>query len=322
MTEDRLVADPQNYQAASTVPPPPPITPDAVIAGTVPIEMLLQALGLAANAGDPKDNAEAQKGHAEREALTAEAAAQFPAHEEAAQAEMKGVDQMSQMAQQLPQMVGGMAGAISGALGGALQPLAQIPQQLAQTGQQLLQQGMGAMQQAGKEVTPEDLGTEGLGNEFFNSEPETSSGGGGSAGGGGGGGVGATTPMSMLGPAATPTGSTVPTSGRASVAPAAPAPPHTNAPMGGMGGGYPMMPPGGMAGAGGGAQGKDDKAETKRVSVPSVKNGAPVQGRISTPPPAAPTVTKNVDGKPVQTRRIVVPNDRNEAKVDGDDKGK
>jgi hypothetical protein len=83
-----------------------------------------------------------------------------------------------------------------------------------------------------------------------------------------------------------------------------------------------MMPPGGMAGAGGGAQGKDDKAETKRVSVPSVKNGAPVQGRISTPPPAAPTVTKNVDGKPVQTRRIVVPSDRNEAKVDGDDKGK
>lgn len=320
MTGERLVANPDQYGIASTTPPPPPITPDAVLTGQVPIEMLLQALGLAANAGDAKDNAEAQKGHAEREALTAEAAQKFPAQDQAAQAEMKGVDQMSQMAQQMPQMVGGVAGAISGALGGALQPLAQIPQQLAQTGQQLLQQGMGAMQQAGKDVTPADLGAAGLGEDILASDSEIGSGGGGSAGGGGG--MGATTPMSALGPAATPTGSTVPTSGRASVAPPPATPGQTHAPTGGMGGGYPMMPPGAMAGAGG-AQDKDDKAATKRVSVPSVKNGAPVQGRITTPPPpSAPTVTKNVDGKPVATRRIIVPNDKAEAKPDTDDKAK
>ena len=133
--------------------------------------------------------------------------------------------------------------------------------------------------------------------------------------------MGATTPMSALGPAATPTGSTVPTSGRtATPAPAVPQAPHGTAPMGGMGG-YPMMPPGAMGGAGG-QQDKDNKAETKRVSVPPVKNGAPVQGRITNPPPKTPTVTKNVDGKPVSTRRIVVPGERGEAKPDDEDKGK
>jgi hypothetical protein len=84
--------------------------------------------------------------------------------------------------------------------------------------------------------------------------------------------------------------------------------------MGGMGG-MPMMPHGGMHG---GADGKDDKADTKRVSVPSVKNGAPVQGRITTPPPA-PTVTKRVDGQPVTSKRIVIPNHRAAEKNESDD---
>ncbi|AQA03649.1 hypothetical protein BVC93_15870 [Mycobacterium sp. MS1601] len=310
---NQLNVDLPGWLAADGAPMPPPIVSDPPIAGTTPIEQLLQTLILAANQGDPKDNAEAQKGYAERKAITEEALQKFPAQDEAAKGEMQGVDQMSQMAQQMPQMIGGVAGAISGALGGALQPLSQIPQQLAQTGQQLLQQGMGAMQKAGGEVSPEDLGAEVP--EFFNQEPETGSGGGGS--GGGGGGIGGTAPMSALGPAATPTGSTAPTSGRAAgIAPAAASAPHTSTPMGGMGG-FPMMPPGAMGGAGG-AQDKDDKAATKRVSAPAVKNGAPVQGRISTPPPAAPTVTKNVEGKPVSTRRIVVPTD----KPDTDEKGK
>jgi hypothetical protein len=52
---------------------------------------------------------------------------------------------------------------------------------------------------------------------------------------------------------------------------------------------------------------KDAKADTKRVSVPTVKNGAPIQGRITTPPPAPLQVVKKVDGKPVATRRIIVP---------------
>ena len=65
-----------------------------------------------------------------------------------------------------------------------------------------------------------------------------------------------------------------------------------------------MVPPGAMHGAAG--TDKDAKADTKRVSVPPVKNGAPVQGRITTPPPL-PNVTKLVAGKPVATRRIVAP---------------
>lgn len=67
-----------------------------------------------------------------------------------------------------------------------------------------------------------------------------------------------------------------------------------------------MVPPGAMHGAAGSE--KDAKADTKRVSVPTVKNGAPVQGRITTPPPAPPQVVKKVDGKPVATKRIIVPN--------------
>ncbi len=75
-------------------------------------------------------------------------------------------------------------------------------------------------------------------------------------------------------------------------------------PGGGMSG-MPMVPPGAMQGAAGSE--KDDKPDTKRVSVPTVKNGAPVQGRITAPPPSPPQVVKKVDGKPVATRRIIVP---------------
>jgi hypothetical protein len=69
-----------------------------------------------------------------------------------------------------------------------------------------------------------------------------------------------------------------------------------------------MMAPG-MHGAG--AADKQDKAETKRVSVPAVKNGAPVQGRITTPPPI-PVVTKTTDSTRTATRRIVIPSDKTE----------
>jgi hypothetical protein len=76
----------------------------------------------------------------------------------------------------------------------------------------------------------------------------------------------------------------------------------------------PMMPPGAMQGAGG--AGNDAKPDTKRVVAPAVKNGAPVQGRITTPPPS-PEVTKRVDGKPVASRRILLP----DQKRDDDDTG-
>jgi hypothetical protein len=69
-------------------------------------------------------------------------------------------------------------------------------------------------------------------------------------------------------------------------------------------GGMPMMPPGAMHGAGG--AGKDEKPDTKRIVAPTVKNGAPVHGRITTPPPA-PEVVKRVEGKPIASRRILLP---------------
>ena len=58
---------------------------------------------------------------------------------------------------------------------------------------------------------------------------------------------------------------------------------------------------------------KDSKADTKRVSVPPVRNGAPVQGRLI-PGASLPPVTRKLQGKPVATRRIVAP----EGKTDGD----
>lgn len=72
-------------------------------------------------------------------------------------------------------------------------------------------------------------------------------------------------------------------------------------------GAMPMMPPGAMHGAGGGS--KDEKPDTKRIVAPSVKNGAPVQGRITTPPPV-PEVVKRVEGKPVASRRIILPDQK------------
>jgi hypothetical protein len=66
--------------------------------------------------------------------------------------------------------------------------------------------------------------------------------------------------------------------------------------------GMPMIPPGAMQT--GAAGDRDAKTDTKRVSVPPVRNGAPVQGRLIAPP-AVPVV--KVIGKPVATRRITAP---------------
>jgi hypothetical protein len=295
MTEGRLSASAGQYlQANGMNVPPPPITSDPLVAGAVPIEQLLRVLGLAANLGDPKDNTDSLEEHAKRDAKTAEAAAKFPAQDENAAAEMKGIAgqaEASQMAQQLPQMASGIAGALAGAMGGALQPLAQIPQQLTQGAQQAMQAGMGMMQQAGgsaaqlDKASLSDLPLD----EYGSDVGDLGAGGsGGDAGlGGGGGGLGGTAPTAMLGPPPVPSAGTSPSS------------------TGGMSG-MPMVPPGAMHGAAGSE--KDAKADTKRVSVPTVKNGAPVQGRITAPPPAPPQVVKKVDGKPVATKRIIVPN--------------
>ncbi|MBI3214723.1 MAG: hypothetical protein HYZ38_12925 [Mycobacterium sp.] len=305
----RLNANAEDYLRTLGIEPPPPITPDMPPEVQSWIEMVTSALVAASNMGDPADMAEAEKGHAERTGLATDAATKFPAND---QQQAAGMDQM---AQQLPQMASSLAGGVAGALGGALQPLMQIPQQLAQTGQQLLQSGMSAMQQSGAgELSPDSFAGDALASDFGGA------GGGGAgdigAGGGGGGGVGAgTSPMAMLGPAATPSATTTPMAGRAAppIAPATAAPAPTT--TGGMGG-MPMMPHGGM---GGGGESKDNKAATKRVSVPAVKNGAPVQGRVTAPPPA-PVVTKTADAKQAASRRrIVVPVDRSSERPDRTD---
>ncbi|BDE14451.1 MULTISPECIES: hypothetical protein [Mycobacterium] len=300
------------------VPAPPMITSDQLATGSSAISQLLRALGAAANAGDAADNGEAQAGHAEREAKTNEALAKFPANEEQAATRLAGVagqGEMSQMLQQMPQMASGIAGGIAGALGGLLQPFSQIPQQLAQAGQQAMQAGMGMMQHgagAGEIAPGELLDAEselGGGSSF-------SGGGGGAAGGGGGGGIEGTTPTAMLGPPPTPTAGTVPASSQ-TVSSVAPAPHEAPAAQRGAMGAMPMMPPGAMNGSAG--AGSETKPDTKRVVGPTVKNGAPVQGRITTPPPT-PAVVKHVEGKPVATRRIVLP-DKKRADGDADSQG-
>ena len=307
---DEIEFDSDAYLRAYGVPPPPGIPSDMIGPAAVWTEQLLVTLQTAANADDPFDIAAGEAGYAERQALAQGALTGFPENEMQGQAQFQEVNKM---AEQIPQMASGIAGGIAGALGGALKPLTELPQQLAQSMQGLMQQGMGALENGGDDLGLEAFEASALSDEFGGGagglDPE-------GAGGGGGGGFGGTVPMSTLGPAATPTGATAPTSGRAtmmSVAPAVPAsvPSH----MGGMGG-YPMMPPGAMARGGAGAD-NDDKSATKKVSVPSVKNGAPVQGRVSAPP-TAPTVSKQVEGKTVATRRIVVPNDKKAAKSDDD----
>jgi hypothetical protein len=310
MTEGRLSASAGQYlQANGMNVPPPPITSDPLVAGSVPIEQLLRVLGLAANLGDPTDNSESLEEHAQRDAKTAEAAAKFPAQDENAAAEMKGVagqGEASQMAQQLPQMASGIAGALAGAIGGALQPIAQIPQQLAQGAQQAMQTGMGMMQQAGGSTTQlETASLDELPLDEYDSEfSDLGAGGGGGDAGLGSGGFGGTTPTALLGPPPVPSAGTSPSSAPVMATPSPVTPAPSTTPPGGMAG-MPMVPPGAMQGAAGAE--KDAKADTKRVSVPTVKNGAPVQGRITAPPPAAPQVVKKVDGKPVATKRIIAP---------------
>ncbi|SOK27502.1 hypothetical protein MSIMFB_05723 [Mycobacterium simulans] len=287
------------------LPPPPPLTPAQVANPGSVIDNLLAVLGAATNVGIPGDIEAGQAGQAEREAKLNEALAKFPANEDQSAAQLAAVGnqgEMAQMLQQMPQMASGVAGGIAGALGGALQPLSQIPQQVAQAGQQAMQMGMGLLQHGAEtgETTP---------GELLGAESEFGGGGGGrglaGTAGGAGGGID-TTPTAMLGPPPTPSAGTVPTSSHVT-SPAPTAAPEASTASRGAMGAMPMMPPGAMHGTGGPS---DAKPETKRIVAPSVKNGAPVQGRISTPPPLPPAVTKHVEGKPVVTRRILLPTEK------------
>ena len=309
MTGDKFNSN-DGWGQIAGVPPPPAITSDIPPEAATWIEMAAAALFGAANMGDPADEAEALEGHGKRSEKAGRAAGEFGASDEQ---QAQGMDQM---AQQLPQMMSSVAGALCGALGGVMQPLTQMPQQLAQTAQQLMQSGMGAFGKGGAGGLGEaDLIAGDLGDEFGGGggaglgDVGAGGGSGGGGAGAGGGGIG-TTPMAMLGPPATPAATTTaPTAGRVAAGPpvAAATTAHPPTAMGGMGG-MPMMPHGMH---GGGAGGKEDKAPTKRVSVPVVKNGAPIQGRITAPP--TPVVTKTVDAeKKPTTRRIVIPGNKAE----------
>ncbi|BBY98940.1 WXG100-like domain-containing protein [Mycolicibacterium fallax] len=299
-------AEAVRYLELLGLPPPPPIPSDPVLAGTVLTEWWAQVLQLAANWGDPADAERVAREQAERELKAADAAAKFPANEEASARQLAAVDpggQGDQFAQQIPQLISGLVGGLTGGLGGLVAPLSQLPAQAGQLGQQLAEQLSSAAGQA--EPPVEDWLDDPLGDEFLSGADGFGSDGSGGAGPGGADapGSGPTTPATLLGPPPAPSGATVPTSGRSvPVVPALPAP-HA-APIAPGVGGMPMMPAAPLAGAPAGGGGAEPTG-TRRVSVPTVRNGAPVQGRIDAPP-AAPAVTKRVEGRVTATRRIIV----------------
>ena len=300
MPGGQLNADVDGYLAAAGMNvPPPPIPSDPLVAGSTPIEQLLRILGLAANVDDPLDDAESVDQHARRDAEVTAAADRFAAQDQNA---------ASAMAQQIPQLASGIAGALTG----AMQTFTQIPQQLTQGAQQAIQSMAGAFQSGGPvtgfdDVTAspatDDIDTAADDVEYDG--PDLSQG---TLPAGppvplGGGSLGPTSPTAALGPPPVPSAGTSPAAAPNSTAPAtAPAATRTN--TGGTMAGTPLIPPGVPGGTAAGE--KDVKTDTKRVSVPTVRNGAPVQGRLMTPPPVGP-LTTGADGKAVSTRRIVVP---------------
>ncbi len=304
------MTDPQQLQIvlgqmaqAFGMPPPPPLTPDQIASGSSLMSQLLATLGLAGNAGDPTDMADAQAGHAKRGEKTGDAMTKFPAQDQEAS---KQLEQLMGTLQQMPQQA---VQTFSGLFQGLSQPLNQAMQQVSQISSQLTSTLGKAGQGAGVGAS---LPADALGDAM--------GAGGAALGAGGGAGAdlaGATTPAGNLGPPPTPSASTYPASSPTPQAPA-PAPPDSGAGSRGPMGGMPMMPPGA---AGAGAGGSDSKAETKRVVPPSVKNGAPVQGRI-TAPQTAPEVVKRVAGKPIASRRILAPDNKPEDNDDETDRNR
>lgn len=276
-----LQASPTGYAAAAAAnPPPPPILPTPIAGSGSIVDNLLATLGTAANLGVPTDYVDAQTGHADRAAKTAEAEAKFPANEE---------DSSAQLAT-LPQLAAGIAGALAGAFGGALQPLSQAPQQAAQAGEQAMQAAMGSLQQAGGGFPDPDA----VPDDVFDGGGKSGEITGASDGFGAGDSV-VTMPSAVLGPPAIPSAATVPAS--SSLPTVTPKPPEAPTAPKLATGAMPMMPPGGMPAPN--ATPGESKSDTKRVVVPAVRNGAPVQGRITTAPP---DVTKRLTGKPIATR--------------------
>jgi len=320
MSEWELNANPDQYRLSAALNvPPPPIASDPLVAGTTPIEQLLRILGVAANSDDPLDDAAGLDEFADRDAGAAAAAENFTAQDAQASATMAGIaGPDSAMAQQFPQLAMGIAGAISSAIGGVLAPLGQLPQQFTQGASQVLQAGSALFGDSGTDASSLNTGIDlGPDDEFGSTADDfgeygqlDGSGGFGAGGFGAGGfgvgsggsgawdpaspdGSGATMPAAVLGPPPVPLAGISPSA--LPQPPAAGTAPAIASPAAGMAG-MPLIPPGGTQPAG---SEKDAKTEPKRVAVPVVRNGAPVQGRII-PGPVAPVV--NLDGQPVATR--------------------
>jgi hypothetical protein len=315
MSDGIFNADLDQYlRAAGIDGPPPAITSDPLIAGLTPTEQLLRMLGLAANADDPADIADSVALQTERDSGASESARAFAAEDERAGADLNST------AAQIPALIAGIAGAVAGALGGVLQPLGQIPQALGQIPQALGQLPQSVAQISGfgmggdGERAEPDLAFDDAFDEFGDTgrfgDTWTGDGGdggasaaGGVGAGGGPGGVPGTAATGVLGPPPVPSAGTAPASAPAlRISP--PGIGAAGSPAAAGMAGLPLIPPGAMHPAAAGD--KDAKTETKRVSVPTVRNGAPVQGRL-VPPPAAPTVVTRVEGKPVATKRVVAP---------------
>ena len=308
MSDGIFNADLDQYlRAAGIDGPPPAITSDPLIAGLTPTEQLLRMLGLAANADDPADIADSVALQTERDSAATESARAFGADDERAGADLNST------AAQIPALIAGIAGAVAGALGGVLQPLGQLPQALGQLPQSVAQISGFGMGGDGERAEP-DLAFDDAFDEFGDTgrfgDTWTGDGGdggasaaGGVGAGGGPGGVPGTAATGVLGPPPVPSAGTAPASAPAlRISP--PGVGVAGSPAAAGMAGLPLIPPGAMHPAAAGD--KDAKTETKRVSVPTVRNGAPVQGRL-VPPPAAPTVVTRVEGKPIATKRVVAP---------------
>lgn len=287
---DRLQAAVDRYlQAAALNVAPPPVSSDPLVNGGTPIEQLLRVLGLAANTDDSEDTTASVEAHGQRETWTTQAAAAFAGQD---------VGAASQLGE-----VAGIGTMIAGVAGGLLAPLAQIPQQFAQGAQQAVQAatGLAARNDPGDLTPIEDPMSDSAADSAWDASdfgdsvdpgsPGAFSAGDGAPSGGG------TVPAAVLGPAPTPSPATHPSAAptllSAQVSPATPGQP---APPGMTG--MPMIPPTGLTGT----AASEQKGDTKRLAVPAVRNGAPVQGRIA--PASGPAVTTRIEGKPVAARRL------------------
>lgn len=283
MNGDRLAAAVDRYlQAAALNVAPPPVSSDPLVEGSTPIEQLLRVLGLAANTDDPEDAAASAEGHGRRDAWTTEAAGTFAGQDGGAASQLGDV--------------AGIGGMIAGVVSGVLAPLAQIPQQAAQTATSLFGQ-RSPMDSSPIEDpiadVPDDSGLDTAGFD----DPGESGGAGALSAGSAGPGGGGTVPAAVLGPAPTPSPATHPSAAPALPSVQASAGTPTQVASPGMAG-MPMVPPTGLAGTAAG----DPKGDTKRLAVPAVRNGAPVQGRMT--PASGTAVTTRIEGKPVAARRL------------------